>query len=207
MRFDSERGELEFGRFRINVFGEEEDIMRGELVDGGKRRGFLFTDRPVYRPGEIVHVKGIVRSYTPGESHMAAGVKATLRVKGRGSRDRGAQGDALGHRLIRYGHPASERTVGGFFAQLVFRRAMRTRTGATSACGWTVQEYSPNAFEVKVTPPKTPMLGAPIELPIDREILHGQGALEGAARVVRARHGRGFTPTGFEDFVFTDALL
>src|SRR5262249_27868785 len=69
MRFDSERGELEFGRFRINVFGEEEDIRTDELVDGGKRRGFLFTDRPVYRPGEMVHVKGLVRSYTPGESH------------------------------------------------------------------------------------------------------------------------------------------
>lgn len=40
MRFDSERGELEFGRFRINVFGEEEDIRADEFVEGGKRRGF-----------------------------------------------------------------------------------------------------------------------------------------------------------------------
>ncbi len=120
LRFDSERGELEFGRFRINVFGEEEDIQSGEFV-GGKRRGFLFTDRPVYRPGEMVHLKGIVRSYTPGESHMAAGLKATLKVKG-------PRGKVLLQQKLTLSDTGSfnvdiqlpKDTVGGFFAQLFF---------------------------------------------------------------------------------------
>jgi len=33
----------------INVFGEEEDIQSGEFV-AGKKRGFLFTDRPCIVP-------------------------------------------------------------------------------------------------------------------------------------------------------------
>ena len=207
VRFDSERGELEFGRFRINVFGEEEDIMHEELVDGGKRRGFLFTDRPVYRPGELVHVKGIVRSYTPGESHMAAGVKATLKVKGPRSR-------VIVERKLTLSETGSfdtdiqlpRETVGGFSAQLHFA-GNEDEDWSDISCGWQVQEYSPNAFEVKVTPPQTPMLAGPIEVPVTAKYYMGKALSKAQLSwSVRAMDER-FSPTGYEDFVFTEALF
>ena len=206
LRFDSERGELEFGRFRINVFGEEEDIQSGEFV-GGKRRGFLFTDRPVYRPGEMVHLKGIVRSYTPGESHMAAGMKATLKVKG-------PRGKAVLQQKVTLSDTGSfntdiqlpKDTVGGFFAQLFFKEN-EDEDWSDITHGWTVQEYAPNAFEVKVATPQTPMLGAPIELPIAAKYYMGTPLSKAQfAWSVRAMDER-FSPTGFEDFVFTEALF
>ena len=206
LRFDSERGELEFGRFRINVFGEEEDIRTDEFV-GGKRRGFLFTDRPVYRPGELVHLKGIVRSYTAGESHQAAGVKATLKVKG-------PRGRVLSQQKVTLSDTGSfnteiqlpRDTVGGFFAQLFFA-GNDDEDWSDISHGWTVQEYSPNAFEVKVTPPQTPMLGGPIEMPVVAKYYMGKALSKAQlAWSVRAMDER-FSPEGFEDFVFTEALF
>ncbi len=207
VRFDSERSELEFGRFRINVFGEEEDIMHEDLADGGKRRGFLFTDRPVYRPGELVHVKGIVRSYTPAESHMAAGLAAKLRVKG-------PRGRVFLERKLTLSDTGSFSTdiqlpkeaVGGFSAQLFFAKNEDENWSGIS-CGWQVQEYSPNAFEVKITPPQTPMLGAPIELPVTAKYYMGtplsKAQLSWSVRAMDEH----FAPEGFENFVFTEALF
>jgi uncharacterized protein YfaS (alpha-2-macroglobulin family) len=207
VRFDSERGELEFGRFRINVFGEEEDIQTDELIEGGKRRGFLFTDRPVYRPGETAHVKGIVRSYTPGESHMAAGAKATLRVKG-------PKGRVLLERKLTLSDTGSfdadiklpKDTVGGFSAQLFFA-PNEDEDWSDIMCGWTVQEYSPNAFEVKVTAPRTPFLGAPIELPVTAKYYMGKALSKAQLSWSVRAMDEHFAPTGFEDFVFTEALF
>ncbi len=206
MRFDSERGELEFGRFRINVFGEEEDIRADEFAEGGKRRGFLFTDRPVYRPGETAHVKGIVRSYTPGESHMAAGMAATLRVKG-------PKGRVLVERKLTLSDTGAfdadialpKDTVGGFSAQLFFA-GNADEDWSDLMCGWSVQEYSPNAFEVKVTPPQTPMLGAPIELPVNAKYYMGKSLSKAQLSWSVRAMDEHFAPTGFEDFVFTEAI-
>jgi uncharacterized protein YfaS (alpha-2-macroglobulin family) len=206
LRFDSERGELEFGRFRINVFGEEEDIRTDEYAEG-KRRGFLFTDRPVYRPGELVHLKGIVRSYAPGESRQAAGLKATLKVKG-------PRGRVLLQQKVTLSETGAfdadirlpKDTVGGFFALLLFKEN-EDEDWSDISHGWTVQEYAPNAFEVKVTPPQTPSLGAPIEMPIAAKYYMGTPLSKAQlAWSVRAMDER-FSPTGFEDFVFTEALF
>ncbi len=70
-----------------------------------------------------------------------------------------------------------------------------------------MQEYAPNAFEVKVATPQTPMLGAPIELPIAAKYYMGTPLSKAQlAWSVRAMDER-FSPTGFEDFVFTEALF
>src|SRR6185369_13993257 len=39
------RNAMEFGRFRINIYGDEEDIVSEDLVESGKQRGLVFTDR------------------------------------------------------------------------------------------------------------------------------------------------------------------
>ncbi len=206
MRFDSERGELEFGRFRINVFGEEEDIRTDELVDAGKRRGFLFTDRPVYRPGEMVHLKGIVRSYTPGESHMAAGAKGILKIKGPRGRVLSTQKITLSDTgALNADIQLPKNTVGGFFAQLNFP-PNEDEDFSDISCGWSVQEYSPNAFEVKVTPPQTPLLGAPIELPVTAKYYMGKSLSKAQLSWSVRAMDEHFAPTGFEDFLFTEAL-
>ena len=83
--------------------------------------------------------------------------------------------------------------VGYYRAVLTFSEADDAEWGGIAG-GFTVQEYQPNAFEVKVLSPKTPQLASPIELPDRRQILHGQNAFQGAGRVECARHGRRFSP-------------
>ncbi len=211
LRFDAERSELEFGRFRINVFGEEEDIMHEELVAGGKRRGLLFTDRPVYRPGELVHVKGIIRNYTAGEPHMAAGLAAKLSVKG-------PRGRVLLERKLKLSDTGSFATdiqlpkeaVGGFSAQLFFGKgddAEEDEDWSRISCGWSVQEYVPNAFEVKIAPPPTPMLASPIEVPVTAKYYMGTPLSKAQLSWSVRATDEHFTPEGFENFVFTEALF
>ncbi len=207
MRFDSERSELEFGRFRINVFGDEEDIREGEFAEGGKRRGFMFTDRPVYRPGETTHLKGIVRSYMPGESHMAAGMAAKLKVKG-------PKGRVIFERKMTLSDTGSfdvdiklpRETVGGFSAQLFFA-GNDDEDWSDIMCGWSVQEYTANAFEVKIAVPQSPSLGALVELPVTAKYYMGKSLSKAQLSwSVRAMDER-FAPTGFEDFAFTEAIF
>ena len=40
----------------------------------------LFTERGVYRPGETVHLKGIVRDPRSGQARVPGGVKARLKA-------------------------------------------------------------------------------------------------------------------------------
>ena len=207
IRFDWERGDLEFGRFRINVFGEEEDIIAEDLVDAGKRRGFMFTDRPVYRPGELVHLKGMVRSHVPGESRQASGLKATLRVKG-------PRGRSVFERKLTLSETGAfdadiqlpAQTVGGFYAQLLFE-GQEEQDWSEITRGWIVQEYSVNAFEVKVATPATPMVGSAIELPVTARYYMGKALSKAQLSwSVRALDER-FQPEGFEDFAFTEGFF
>ena len=206
INFASDRDTLEYGRFRINVWGEEEDIMLEEMESGGDERGLILTDRPVYRPGESIHVKAIVRSYQPGQPHIPAGKAAIFRVKGPRQQiitEQKVTLSDLGSFTADLQLPPE--TVGYFRAVLLFDEAEDDEWGGVG-CGFSVQEYEPNAFEVKVAVPKTPQLGSPIELPISAKYYMGKALSKAqVAWNVRAADQR-FTPAGFEDFLFTNAL-
>lgn len=204
--FDYSRDELEFGRFRINVWGDEEDIMLEEMEGGGKERGIMFTDRPVYRPGEGIHVKAIARSYEPGQPHIPAGKTAIFRVKGPRQQlitDQKVTLNEMGAFSADVQLP--NEMVGYFSAVLLFGEGEDDEWGGIRT-GFTVQEYKPNAFEVKVAVPKTPLIGSPLELPITSKYYMGK-ALSKAQVAWNARAAdERFMPEGFEDFVFTNAL-
>ena len=71
---------------------------------------------------------------------------------------------------------------------------------------FSVQEYQPNAFEVKVAVPKSPLIGSPIELPISAKYYMGKALSKAqAAWNVRAADEH-FTAEGYEDFLFTNAI-
>lgn len=207
VRFDYERDELEFGRFRVNVWGDEEDLMAFEdSVSAGERRGFMFSDRPTYRPGEMVHLKAIIRSYEPGKPSIPAGLAGRLVVKGPRNRlitdqkinltDTGSFSADI--RLPR-------EVVGYFSAQIVFAGDEENDWSGVRH-GWSVQEYKPNAFELKTTAPKTPWLAAPIELQLSGKYYMGKSLEKASASWTARATDERFTPGGFEDFQFTNAI-
>ncbi len=42
---------------------------------GLTRKGYLYTDRPAYQPGQTVHLRGVLREVKDGSYHIAAGAK------------------------------------------------------------------------------------------------------------------------------------
>ena len=199
------RDSMQFGRFRINVYGDEEDIVSEDLVDSGTYRGLVFSDRPVYRPGEMAHVKGIVRNYSPGQAHLPAGTKATLHVEGPRNRvvlEQSVTLSAFGSFDADIQLPRE--VVGYYRAALLFGE--ESFEDSQVSCGFNVQEYQPNAFEVKVPVPKTPRLGAPIEMAIGAKYYMGQPLTKAKVSWSVRASDQVFAPEGFEDFEFTNAV-
>ena len=58
----------------------DEYIYDDENGAADTRQALIFTERPVYKPGDTVHMKGIVRDWRESHPHVPAGAKATLRV-------------------------------------------------------------------------------------------------------------------------------
>lgn len=205
LNFES-REALEFGRFRINIWGDEEDIIADEFSESGTQRGLLFSDRPVYRPGEVAHIKGIIRDYTPGKPHIPAGAKANLTVKGPRGRVVLEQEITLSDTGSFTAEVQLPRDIVGYFRAALLFREEEDAEWAPIACGFSAQEYQPNAYEVKVAVPKTPMLGGEIALPISAKYYMGQALSKAqVAWNVRSSDER-FTPEGFEDYVFTNGV-
>lgn len=207
VRFDYERGELDFGRFRVNVWGDEEDLMAYEdLVSAGKRRGFMFSDRPVYRPGETVHLKAIVRSYAPGTPSLPAGLAGRLVVKGPRNRLITEQKITLSDTgSLSADIQLPRETVGHFSAQVLFAGDDENDWSGVRH-GWSVQEYAPNAFEVKVATPGTPRLAAPTEVALSGKYYMGKALEKATASWTVRASDEVFAPAGFEDFDFTNAI-
>lgn len=51
-----------------------------DVARGLERRGFLYTDRPAYRPGQLVHVRGIIRHVKDDRYTVPAGETYQLEV-------------------------------------------------------------------------------------------------------------------------------
>ena len=207
--FGGERHEMEFGRFRINMWGDEEDVYDFGGEEGGEMRGTMFSDRPVYKPGETVHLKVVARDYTPDRPHIPAGKKGTLRVFSPDNREVFSQKvtlSAMGSLAADVVLPKNG--VGGFRAQLLFEG--EEGEGDDEWAGvkhfFRVEEYEPNAFEVKLAMPKSPMLGAPLNVPLAAKYYMGKSLAKAQVAWSLRSEDERFEPAGFEDFHFTEAL-
>lgn len=207
--FGGERHEMEFGRFRINMWGDEEDIYDFGGEESGKMRGTMFSDRPVYKPGETVHLKAIARDYTPDRPHIPAGKKGTIRVFSPDNREVFSEKIALSAMgSVTADVKLPKNGVGGFRAQLLFEG--EEGEGDDEWAGvrhyFRVEEYEPNAFEVKLAPPKNPMLGAPLNVPLTAKYYMGKPLAKAQVAWSLRSEDERFEPSGFEAFQFTESL-
>ncbi len=210
--FGDERHGLEFGRFRVNMWGDEEDIYDFGGEEGGQLRGKMFSDRPVYKPGETVHLKAVARNYTPGKPHIPAGQKATLKAFTPDNREFFSQKVTLSEMgSVTADVKLPRVAVGGFRAQLLFEKEAPGAEDEDSEWSgvrhyFRVEEYEPNAFEVKLTAPKTPMLGAPLNVALTAKYYMGKPLAKAQVAWSLRSEDSGFSPDGFEGFRFTESL-
>ncbi|MHB1308680.1 MAG: alpha-2-macroglobulin family protein, partial [Limisphaerales bacterium] len=156
----------------------------------------LFTDRPVYRPGETVQLKGIAREWK--DQAWALVGDRTVRVVASNARGRAfltnqvVLGD-LSSFDTAFVLPASGLGTHSLEVQLAtqtFRHALE------------VQEFKPNAFLVSLEPQPEYAPGELLEIPIGAQYLFGQKLSHAQVQWTLTASDETFQPAGFDAFQF-----
>lgn len=162
------------------------------------RRVFLFSDRPVYRPGETFHLKGIVR--------LLATSGTGLRVP-KPNRVRLTAFDQQNNSLFTTNTTLTE--LGSFAASFALPatvlgacRIEALLNQQTHTLSFQVQEFEPPAFEVAFKTPAEFRANDPLVIPLRAQYFLGKPLARARVRWTLNAADEGFTPAGFEDFAF-----
>jgi uncharacterized protein YfaS (alpha-2-macroglobulin family) len=176
---------------------------RGDRGGGKLRvRGFLHSDRGLYRPGDTVHLKGLVRLMDVAGSMTVPPQKRRVHLVIRDPRNK---------MLVDENLVISE--FGGFHKDLVVSadsylgdyQVRGEIEGQSFSDRFAVEEYRARTFELKIgTAKKNLLLGRPLRFDVKANYL-SRGAMSGgklAYSVRRRPHLPAFP--GFDDYVFQD---
>lgn len=169
-----------------------------QLASGPRtvERGLLFTDRPVYRPGEQLHGKAILRRWRGGELEVPHG--AALRLSASDARDREFWRTNL--TVSSNGSAGFEFTLpgfsqGGYHVKLMWGEVEFRHD-------FLVRDYRPNAFELQL---KARPVYAPeeaVEVEVGARYLLGQPLSWAAVDWSLQVSQEDFAPEGFSGFSF-----
>jgi len=181
------------------------------------RHVFLFTDRSLYRPGETVHLKGIVRNLDNDRFQQDPKTNPQLTVRD------SAQRTILEQRLTLSAHGSFDQTltlpaetVGRFSATLSWPEEeaaaeaiedWQERYLAETNCSFDhqfrVEEFRRNAFEVKSALTAGGKLGD-MQFTLDANYYQGQPVANGTVKWFLNSNTTGFYPDGYRDYLFCD---
>ncbi|WP_224249316.1 alpha-2-macroglobulin [Hyalangium gracile] len=164
--------------------------------------GFLFTERPIYKPGEKVFIKGFVRRKTGGELQLVPAAASTyeLRVTGPGNQSWTLQTtfSALG-----FSAEFAEKDVPtGEFQVVLLEKKTLTEVARRS---FQIEAYRVPQFEVQLSSSSTVRLDAPFKVKAVARYYAG-GNVSGqpiAWTVTRRPHY--YVPKGREGFLFASS--
>ena len=182
------------------------------------RRAFLFTDRSLYRPGETVHLKGVVRRQDGNEIGMADCAGATLRVSnptGRNIIERDLEISALGsfdlslklppettgHHQIWLEWPDEVEAAGKIES---WSERSHKLQNARFMLGLRVEEFRRNAFEISHELEHPGPGAREVGLDLEAGYYHGQPVAEGEAGIWTRVVEMNFYPDRYRDYLFGD---
>jgi uncharacterized protein YfaS (alpha-2-macroglobulin family) len=187
---------------RVNVmFDEGEELPGADAI-----RAFVFSERGVYRPGETVHLKGIVRDYRGAKKTIPSGMKLRLAVFDARDREvltRAVSLSAMGS--FAEDLPMPESPLGFYRAELA---VVAAETGETllATHEFQVEEFKPNAFEVTIGGAPAAAGATALDVPISAKYYHGKALSKARLTWSLSASDRRFEPQGFDDVDFTDAI-
>ncbi|HEV7403472.1 MAG TPA: MG2 domain-containing protein [Chthoniobacteraceae bacterium] len=119
---------------------------------GDVLRALLFSDRPLYKPGETAHVKGLVRALGKAGLRFVAGAKGTLTV----SHPHEGKSDEIAivtdeHGAFQADIPLDPAQVGGYSVSLKLGDGKQDIDGFMTT--FLTADYQPNAFDVTIAMP------------------------------------------------------
>lgn len=164
-------------------------------------RALIFTDRPLYQPGETAHVKGLLRRVGKEGLEFASGQKASLVLRN----PEGAETDrkevitdasgAFDENFVIAPSP-----LGNYSLQL------EVDGDSAASTSLLVSEYQPDAFEVKTgMAADLPAGSPPPRATVDGQYFFGAPVTEADVRWTLRYIREAFTPEGFDTFQFIGA--
>ena len=135
--------------------------------------GFVYTDRPVYRPGHTVHLKGILRNRSGDRYKTPAGTQVQVVINDPTSKtvfQKNLTLSAMGTVHADFDVPAGAAL--GYYSISI---STRSSDGGGANGSFDVEEYKKPEYQVKVTPEKPLVLqGDPINATIDSRYYFGE---------------------------------
>jgi alpha-2-macroglobulin len=132
---------------------------------------YIYTDRPVYRPGDTVHFKAILRSRSGFNYQAPANTDFNLKIsdmEGKGVFAATLRSSAMGTLHGEYAIP-SNAALGDYYIQI------RTGDFFTQGGSFGVEEYKKPEYEVRIIPDAERVLeGQPIKATIDARYYFGE---------------------------------
>src|SRR5579864_6123480 len=112
--------------------------------------GYVYTDRPVYRPGHPVHFKGILRARSGEKYRVPSGQQVEMTVQDPG----GKQVFQAGANVSAYGSVHGDLNLPADASLGYYFISVRSTAGSPygMSCGFQVEEYKKPEYEVRVTP-------------------------------------------------------
>ncbi|PZR77000.1 MAG: hypothetical protein DLM73_00890, partial [Chthoniobacterales bacterium] len=167
------------------------------------RSVFLFTERGVYKPGDVVHLKGIARNLDEDQTVLPAGKKISLKVTD--ARDREVITKEI--TLSEFGSFAEEIKIPagslGKYRVIVTSKEPEKFSGLGD---FQVQEYRPNAFEISIPPPPVSTGPVQLDLPITAKYFMGKPLVKAKLAWSLVARDDPFKPEGLADFAFCNAV-
>ena len=210
MAYDDAMPGIGLWRFPIRYSWDEVPLVTREVM--------MFTDRPLYRPGETAHIKGIVRRQNGNDIESSGDTTARFTITnptGREILTREVTISANGDFDLDFQLPAE--TTGYFSAQLTWpaelERAekienwMERSTAVQNArfeLGLRVEEFRRNAFEIVHTPAAASPGDAQVTLDLAATLYHGQPLANADATLWTRVQNSNFYPERYRDFLFGD---
>ena len=164
--------------------------------------GFIFTERPIYKPGEKVFIKGYVRRKTGGELQLAGAANLyELVVQGPGEQ--------------RWPLPLAFTPLGGFSAEFtekdvptgefqVVLREKKTQS-EVSRRKFQIEAYRVPQFEVQLSGPNTARLDGPFKVKAVARYYAGGNVAGQPISWTVTRRPHYYVPKGREGFLFASS--
>jgi uncharacterized protein YfaS (alpha-2-macroglobulin family) len=132
--------------------------------------GYIYTDRPVYRPGHTVHFRGVLRLHTDSGYQVPEGQRVSVEIQDPDEKPVYRKTVTLTTNGIIHDDLAlpANAALGAYF--------IRVRAGESSMQGdFGVEEYKKPEYEVHVTPQKSRVLqGEKVQAVIDARYFFGE---------------------------------
>ena len=164
---------------------------------------FLFTERGVYKPEDVVYLKGFARNLEATQPGIPVGKKLKITVKD--SKDREFFTKEV--TLSEFGSFAEEirlpsETLGRYRVEATGEKG----EGLTGSCSFQVQQYRPNAFEVTIPSPPEAIGPAELDLAVVSKYFMGKPLEKGKLSWSLIARDDPFKPERLDDFAFCNAI-